>query len=348
MEKIGDGIKNQIFNSWIFSNIIRYESDALLRCPPTINLETTNFCNAKCIMCPHAKMTRKKGIMDFDLFRKIMDDLNDMPVRTLSLSLIGEPLMDPLLLKRIHYINNENPKLGCLRFVTNGSLLHDEIADGILKSGLDEIMISFNGYSESYEKVMGIKFEKSFKNIINFCKKKKDMKLTKPYIRVNVCCLEENRFELEILKEEFKDMADSVTLTGTCNWAGDKNDIKGTKKCNTNSNFPCRLLWTDINILWNGDVVPCCRDWNGKIILGNLRAQNITDIWKGKKLIALRKLHLFKNRNKILLCKNCDSNDVGYWIKLIPGSMKHRFLVSTDNEKPLSESAFLWEKIKYR
>ena len=42
--------------------------------PSHLAIETTNICNSTCKFCPSIKQTRKKGVMDFDLFKKIIDD----------------------------------------------------------------------------------------------------------------------------------------------------------------------------------------------------------------------------------------------------------------------------------
>jgi len=39
-----------------------------------ISIETTNLCPAHCTICPREQLTQKLGIMDFDLFKKIIDD----------------------------------------------------------------------------------------------------------------------------------------------------------------------------------------------------------------------------------------------------------------------------------
>src|SRR3989344_2984344 len=43
--------------------------------PQKASIELTNHCNLKCVMCPHPIMTRDKGIMDFNLFCRIIDQL---------------------------------------------------------------------------------------------------------------------------------------------------------------------------------------------------------------------------------------------------------------------------------
>ena len=42
--------------------------------PLRVLIETTNFCNAHCSMCPHDDMTRSKGFMEMQLFKKIVDE----------------------------------------------------------------------------------------------------------------------------------------------------------------------------------------------------------------------------------------------------------------------------------
>ena len=39
-----------------------------------IIMETTNVCDAHCVICPREKFTQKLQAMDMDLFKKIIDD----------------------------------------------------------------------------------------------------------------------------------------------------------------------------------------------------------------------------------------------------------------------------------
>ena len=40
--------------------------------PPQIVIETTAYCNYKCLMCAHKDMTRAKGKMPMSLYKKII------------------------------------------------------------------------------------------------------------------------------------------------------------------------------------------------------------------------------------------------------------------------------------
>lgn len=70
--------------------------------PYTIfNIELTNRCPFKCIMCARThNMTRAQGLMDFDLFRKVIDEyVQDSPEQAMGsecwMHHFGESLVHP-------------------------------------------------------------------------------------------------------------------------------------------------------------------------------------------------------------------------------------------------------------
>ena len=71
-------LKNKIISNKLESNQIKtieYELEAIRDKKPTIfNIETTNYCNMKCVMCPRTiYMTRKNIWIDDQLFEKMLD-----------------------------------------------------------------------------------------------------------------------------------------------------------------------------------------------------------------------------------------------------------------------------------
>ena len=68
--------------------------------------------------------------------------------------------------------------------------------------------------------------------------------------------------------------------------------------------YPCEEPWKRVAVLWNGDVVPCCRDWNGFYVYGNLHNNSLREIWEGEKVKELRR-QMLKNAYKCLPCKTC-------------------------------------------
>ena len=73
---------------------------------------------------------------------------------------------------------------------------------------------------------------------------------------------------------------------------------------NYKSNGYCYGLKTQIGILVDGTVVPCCLDSNGVIDLGNIYKQNLKEIINSEKYNNLKKS--FQNRKPCEeLCKSC-------------------------------------------
>ena len=59
----------------------------------------------------------------------------------------------------------------------------------------------------------------------------------------------------------------------------------------------------------NGDVVPCCRDPKGEMVMGNLLTQDLDDIWNGKRYVVFRE-QLHKDQSQIKICQLCSSYPV--------------------------------------
>ncbi len=61
-------------------------------------------------------------------------------------------------------------------------------------------------------------------------------------------------------------------------------------------------------ITYNGDVVLCCNDYFGKYVFGNIKNENLIDIWNKSNYKKIRK-DLRNGIVKLPICKNCFSRD---------------------------------------
>ena len=306
-------IKLKLMESRPNRSLLARKAGKLLAAPPVINIETTNQCKARCLMCPHKDMKRPKGHMPMELFGKILEDLENVPVRTLSLNLIGEPFQDPDFLERIVAIRkNTNLRVDKLSFVTNARFMTRETISTLLDLNVNEIIVSLNGGDEeSYHEVMGISFSKSLTNVSSLFLERERRAKNRPTIRINCVELEQNSESLWFIRELFEDSADQVTIHRPLNWAGYLG--AGPHR----ANLPCRVLWTDINILWDGRMVPCCRDWDGTLEVGDISSQSVWEAWKGRKLDVLRGIHLSGRPRQVPLCAECDAIEMesGFWFR---------------------------------
>ena len=194
-------VYKNIYTKQIENKITELESNA----PKEVDIGTTNFCNANCIMCPHNKL-KKMGTMNMRLYKKIIDDCSDMGVKSVCLSFFGEPFLDKDIIKKIKYAKEKELKVV---FYSNASLMDKEKAKEIIEAGLDSIIISCDGfYKETYEKIRrNLNFDVVKKNIENLVKLKKDLKSYKP--RIGLVFVEIDQSEKEI-KEYYKHRKNKV------------------------------------------------------------------------------------------------------------------------------------------
>ena len=66
----------------------------------------------------------------------------------------------------------------------------------------------------------------------------------------------------------------------------------------------CVWIWNSMQINWNGDAVPCCRDPNGKHVLGNVFEDGVMRVFNGQKARDFRR-RILTDQGKVDICKLC-------------------------------------------
>ena len=73
----------------------------------------------------------------------------------------------------------------------------------------------------------------------------------------------------------------------------------------------CVQIFKGLQICADGDVVPCCVDWERVNLLGNIKDIPFNELWAGQQLKDLQNGHLCGNKDKISPCSDCTMNDYG-------------------------------------
>ena len=58
-------------------------------------------------------------------------------------------------------------------------------------------------------------------------------------------------------------------------------------------------------ILFNGDVIVCCQDWNRGTVVGNVCNSSVKEIWNSTKMNQIRRSILRKRYNEVKSCQAC-------------------------------------------
>lgn len=276
--------------------------------PDVVLIENTNYCNAKCIMCPHSKMKRNKGTMSLELYKHIIDACIVLGIQRIQITGVGETLLDPLLFERIRYAKKAG--IQEVNIFSNASLLTPQKQEMLLTSGVDLVFLSVDGFdSKSYEDIRrGLSFEDVKENVLSLLRKKEAGGNKKPFIVIGGLRVKNNMsayLKSDFYKEVSK-LSDSVWIGEEENmhdWSGSVGEIRFNRVPWYNQ--PCRRLWDTLSILWDGKVSLCCIDYEGTVNLGNIEKQSIMEIWNSREIKELRNYHLNANFEKIDLCKNC-------------------------------------------
>ena len=269
-----------------------------------MNIEPTNACNLECRTCS-IDGSRKRGLMDLDLFRRIIDDAAGSGVYEVALFLGGEPLLHKDLPEMIRYVAEKGLEP---RVYTNACLLTPERSEQILDAGLTFLGLSIDGDNkEEYESMrIGSDFDEVMNNVITFLKLKKEKGLSQPYVSLQMIKLLENPNQ-EIspeFKARFRGLPiDEFAARNPHDWRGEKEGILQPE--NGTVYFPCQVFWSAMSVAWDGRVVGCSADLNGRFILGDLKTQSIMEVWNGLEYRRHRRLLKEKRYDELGLCRNC-------------------------------------------
>ena len=296
--------------------------------PTQAQIEITNKCNLDCVMCPREDLAVEYKHMDFDLFKKIIERLNE--VRLITLTGWGEPFMHPRIFDMIKMCKEKGFQV---QLTTNGVFPSESIAEKIVNSGLDSISFSIdtlNGNSK-----FGHKNNEAQNNIIKLLKGRNSRK---PKItiqstiqndgedeifglirwsasvgidRVNLGRLDQ-RFNKELprpSREEEKEilikagkLGKEIGIEVDCiQYAVGKGIQKEIYKILKHALHRfgkyCLKTYTYVYINLNGDVTPCCGLPLYKI--DNILHRKLKDIWQDRKFVEFR-----EKQHEI--CGKCD------------------------------------------
>ncbi len=280
--------------------------DTFYKIPPVLQIEPTNMCNADCLCCPVPRSSRVKVHMDFSLFTRIIDEASRIGVNSIFLFLHGEPMIHPRIIDMLRYIKKSGLSF---HMSTNGINFNEKASRGVLSAGVDNgdhISFSIQGASHDvHDRILGRKcHEKVLNNIHLFLKLRKELKVNGPIIETVYYIMPENQHETLKYLQMWKGVVDHVRLSGEISQSFAQFEQEPeTPIIRTTT---CTNLWQKMTIRCTGEVVLCCNDVDGEIILGNMNDQSIGEIWNSHKLLAIKKIHKKKEFERIPLCYSCD------------------------------------------
>lgn len=269
--------------------------------PVSLIIESTGKCNLKCPMCPRQLSPYPAEDMDFEMFARLIDEVKDHSEMVFPWGL-GEPLINPDLFRMLEYCR----QAGMYTVVsTNATLLDEERGRRLIESGLNNLIIAFDGTTpEVYEKYRkNARFDKVRANILRFLELKQELK-SDLFVVLQMVRLPENRSQVADYQrmwsipgvDEVRIKEDEIVIPGVAL----EDRVSSHQRRN-----PCYQLWQGpVHIDYKGDFRPCCHMYDTEPV-GNVAESSLFELWNSEQLVELRNAHLEGDLSRFPHCRNC-------------------------------------------
>lgn len=267
--------------------------------PTRAVVETTNHCNLNCPFClvgmhndliekhgnaAHDLMSRPMGFMDEETFELVRAQFRAFGITHAYLHFQGEPFLNKKTPDFAHRLKEDGLYVGVF---TNGQAFTDKIIERLAPTGIDLVRFSVDGASEEtyQQNRVGGTFAKVRENMEKMARAMRG-KTTR--VEWQFLPLRNNEHEVGMARK----MAHEIGVHFFTKGFRETNPELAPVNPEYRSRFkakPCTDIYYQLGIYWNGDVVPCCYDVDGKEVMGNLHGQSLEDIWNSPAFVDFRK-----------------------------------------------------------
>lgn len=265
--------------------------------PQTVDVEASLNCQLKCPMCTRAQSSEfdKGGLMDFELYRKIVDECAAHRVFSLKLSWRGEPTTNPRLVEMVRYAKQRG--IPDVAFLTNGGLITPAMAEALVDAGLDWISFSIDGLREEYERIRApITFDEIVAVVRGLHDLKKRRGTAKPLVRIQTIsgCIARTP-EYFTFWEPWVDRISVIA----------EQHREDPSRIRHDPDYVCQSPFQRVFITWDGKVVPCHGDYFLHNVMGDVNDESLRDIWMNERFRTFRRDMRARRRLDYEACAMC-------------------------------------------
>ena len=262
-----------------------------------VNVCLTRACNATCNMCfKFSQDSYLSDHMDDKTFQKTIQIFNEIKFKYMILHGMGECLLHPRFKEYMDQLEREH---FLVRISSNGYFL-DRHMDTLVKKNIDFFRVSTEGWdNESMMKYRGLLFDRVYRNVKDFYKYYKRKKTRYQFflmIHIYPSMTDDNIRQMFDLWAECSDhivvgYPVNPSLNNEKAWPPDsipEDDFGDYYYMVPRNEYTCSKISKTATIQPNGDVLPCCGDYAGRLKIGNIHDNDFMDIFMGERATALR------------------------------------------------------------
>ncbi len=306
----------------------RFGSAHIAHSPLFVSVEPANVCQLKCPACPVGlRNTGKPGyrdterFMSMDVWHRVLSEIRGS-AWVMQFYFQGEPLLN----KELPQMIREAHEAGLYTIVsTNAQAMTQEMAQALVESGLDRIIISMDGLTnESYNAYrIGGSLDKC-KAALRYLREAKQLQTTSNnlkrsqiIIELQVLRLRSNEHEWAEFKKQYKvlgadrlvfktaqlyDYANGHPLMPSnpkySRYVQGKDGLYHRRRLSKG----CFRVWSGCVITTTGEVLPCCYDKSHAYAYGNIMNTRMRELFGNEKAVAFRQAAF---RQKPQICNEC-------------------------------------------
>lgn len=277
--------------------------------PRAVKVELSPRCNYRCGFCALRTRERQPSRdMPWDLFLRVAALLKGAGVEEVGLFYLGEPFMNPALLRAAVAHLKRDLGIPYVFLTTNGSLASRDAVRAVMDAGLDSLKWSVNAATPSQcAEVFGVQgnmLERALGNL-RAAREVRDAGGYRCRIYASSIRYDDDQPEVmrALLAERVLPYVDEhywLPLYSMGSLAAEREAELGYRPSAGNQGrlgalrepLPCWSVFTEGHVTAQGLLSACCFDADGAWSVGDLRVQGFMEAWHSDAFVALREAHL--------------------------------------------------------
>lgn len=275
------------------------ETDAL---PRWVTVELTGERGVSGVIVPQHHVDLKRGKMDIGLAEKIFDEIGEEDDVVLTLGGLGDALLHDKWVELVEKAHGA----GVWGIHVETDLLVGEVElRQLLELPLDVLSVRLNAdTAETYEKLMGHDGYDRVMNNIQWLLNERRVagRGGLPWIVPRMVKTRENVEELNPFFDRWMYYCSHAVIEGATTGCGLMED-QAVINMAPPRRFGCRQLSRRMTVHSDGKVVLCDQDWLGRAVVGDVREQRLSEIWRS--MDDVRREHSEGCYDGMTLCGEC-------------------------------------------
>jgi radical SAM protein with 4Fe4S-binding SPASM domain len=198
---------------------------------------------------------------------------------------------------------------------SNATTLTEAKIEELIDAGLSWLYVSFDGASAAtYERFRkGARYEREKAKVETLLRMRDRRGSRFPRVLMSCLSLPGTRAEVEEFRSYWRPRVERVRIKPADAWDGSSARINEVVADMQQAVGPsiCGWPWQSVVVLWDGRVVPCCFDYDGKCVLGDLRRHSLAEIFNGAPTRELRRSLRAGRARDVELCRTCPRGQAG-------------------------------------